>query len=215
MVDLLKNGPDDAPAKIILAHGAGAPMDSDFMEAIAGRIAGSGICVLRFEFEYMADRRVSGRKRPPPAATALMDAYRSVVDQVSAEMAGAIFVAGKSMGGRVASLIVDDLVAAGKCAGLVCLGYPFHPPGKPEKLRTEHLLSLGSPALICQGERDPFGTRTEVEAYPLSRSIEFCWLPDGNHDLAPRKASGFTTEQNWDVTATAIAEFIRKICEAE
>ena len=98
MVDLLKNGPEDAPAKIILAHGAGAPMDSDFMDAIASRIAGLGVCVLRFEFDYMADRRISGRKRPPPAATALMDAYRGVVDQVSAELDGGIFVAGKSMG---------------------------------------------------------------------------------------------------------------------
>ena len=128
MVDFLKNGPEDAPAKIILAHGAGAPMDSDFMDAMASRIAALGVCVLRFEFEYMADRRVSGRKRPPPAATALMDAYRSVVDQVSAEMDGGIFVAGKSMGGRVASMIADDLASAGGCRGVICLGYPFHPP---------------------------------------------------------------------------------------
>ena len=141
MVDLLKNGPDDAPAKIILAHGAGAPMDSDFMEAIACRVARSRVCVLRFEFEYMAGRRISGRKRPPPA-TAPTDFYRDVAGRVPAGMSGAVFAAGKSMGGRVASLIADDLYAAGKRRGVIRLGYPFHPPGRPDKLRTGHLKRL-------------------------------------------------------------------------
>ncbi len=210
MVDFLKNGPADAPATIILAHGAGAPMDSEFMEAVARRIADCGLRALRFEFEYMADRRVSGRKRPPPAATTLTGFYRDVVEQVSAATAGDIFVAGKSMGGRVASLIVDELVEARRCAGLICLGYPFHPPGKPEKLRTGHLEQLSAPALICQGERDPFGSRAEVASYPLSGSIELCWLPDGNHDLVPRKSSGYTAEQNWNAAVSAIAGFVRQ-----
>ena len=73
-------------------------------------------------------------------------------------------------------------------AGLVCLGYPFHPPGRPEQLRTAHLATLATPTLICQGTRDIFGTREEVAAYALSPAIVIAWVEDGDHDLRPRKA---------------------------
>jgi predicted alpha/beta-hydrolase family hydrolase len=111
------------------------------------------------------------------------------VAAVEALGAGApLVVGGKSMGGRVASMVSDQLLAAGKIVGLLCLGYPFHPPGRPEQLRTAHLEALRTPALICQGTRDPFGTREEVAGYALSEQIELFWVEDGDHDLKPRKA---------------------------
>jgi uncharacterized protein len=145
--------------------------------------------VARFEFGYMAARR-SGTRRPPPRAETVMPEYRAAVAALGAK--GRLVIGGKSMGGRVASMVADELHAAGVVAGLLCLGYPFHPPGRPEQLRTAHLERLATPALICQGTRDPFGTREEVVGYPLSARIEILWLEDGDHDLKPRKGvSGF------------------------
>ena len=91
---------------------------------------------------------------------------------------------------------------------VVALGYPFHPPGKPENLRTAHLLTLRTPMLVCQGERDPFGTAAEVPGYDLPDSVTLHWAPDGDHSLKPRKASGRTERQNLTETADAIAAFL-------
>jgi predicted alpha/beta-hydrolase family hydrolase len=115
-----------------------------------------------------------------------------------------LFIGGKSMGGRIASLIADEA----KVAGLVCLGYPFHPTGKPEQLRVEHLKSIRTPTLIVQGERDPFGTCDEVSKYKLSKRVRVHWLTDGDHSFKPRKASGRTLEENWEEGIDAVASFI-------
>lgn len=113
------------------------------------------------------------------------------------------------MGGRVASMIADDLSTEGSVTGLACLGYPFHPPGKPEQTRTAHLENIRVPSLIVQGSRDPFGTRVEVERYVLSPSVAVHWLEDGEHDLKPRqKVSGFTHGQHLDTAAESVAAFI-------
>jgi predicted alpha/beta-hydrolase family hydrolase len=96
-----------------------------------------------------------------------------------------VAIGGKSYGGRVASLVADELHDAGSVSGLVCLGYPFHPPEKPEAVRTAHLLTLGTPALICQGTRDPFGGLDEVPGFGLAPTIEVRWF-DGDHDVQPR-----------------------------
>jgi len=181
-------------------------MDSEFMNAMAEAVAGHNIYVTRFEFPYMADRRTGGKKRPPPKAEALCGHFQELVAEL--DLPGSVFIGGKSMGGRIASLIADPLHSDGAVAGLVCLGYPFHPPGKPERLRTAHLEDMTCPAVICQGERDPFGTKEDVGGYVLSSAISLEWLPDGNHDLAPRKASGHTKEENWSTAAAAIARFI-------
>jgi predicted alpha/beta-hydrolase family hydrolase len=93
--------------------------------------------------------------------------------------------------------------------GLVCLGYPFHPTGAPDKLRTAHLEGLRTPSLFVQGERDPFGTREEVEGYALSPAIRFEWLPDGDHSFKPRKASGHTYEGHLATAASAAVAFVR------
>jgi predicted alpha/beta-hydrolase family hydrolase len=186
----LFDGAQDARLSLLLAHGAGAPMDSASMTAAAEAIAAVGLRVVRFEFAYMAARR-SGERKPPPRGETLIPEYRAAVDALGA--GPRLIVGGKSMGGRVASMVADALLAEGRILGLLCLGYPFHPPGKPEQLRTKHLMQLRTPALICQGTRDPFGTREEVAAYDLSDSIEVLWLEDGDHDLRPRKSiSGFT-----------------------
>ncbi|SFP48287.1 alpha/beta family hydrolase [Tranquillimonas alkanivorans] len=205
-IELLRDGPRDARATLLLAHGAGAPMDSEWMEAVTAAFAAQGLAVARFEFGYMAARRAGGPKKPPPRAERLMDEYRAAVHALSAQKP--LVIGGKSMGGRVASLVADDLHAAGQVAGLLCLGYPFHPPGKPERLRTAHLETLATPALIAQGTRDPFGRREEIEGYALSDRIELCWLDDGDHDFKPRKASGHTLAGHVAALATRVAEWV-------
>jgi predicted alpha/beta-hydrolase family hydrolase len=206
---LLTTGPDDAPVQVLLAHGAGGGMETPFMATVARLLAERGIAAHRFEFAYMAARREGGSRKPPPRAERLMDEYRAAVAAVPA--GGRLLIGGKSMGGRVASLVADELHATGRVAGLVCLGYPFHPPKKPEQLRTAHLVALACPALIVQGERDPFGNRGEVEAMRLSPAIRLQWAGDGDHDLGPRGASGFTRKGNLAAAADAIAAFAREL----
>lgn len=205
-MEFLKNESKRPRASLLLAHGAGAPMDTPFMEAFASGLSGRNIHVVRFEFAYMAERRDGGSKRPPPRIEKLIEEYRSTVEGLSGE--GPLFIGGKSLGGRVASVISQELHDDGQIAGLLCLGYPFHPPGKPEKLRTAHLLEMTVPALIAQGERDPFGSREDIATYKLPPSITMHWAVDGNHDLKPRKSSGVSAEDNWSAAADTIAIWI-------
>jgi predicted alpha/beta-hydrolase family hydrolase len=201
---LFIEGPDDAAATLILAHGAGAGMDTEFMSVFAAGLAERDLRVVRFEFPYMAARRDSGKRRPPDPEPVLRRCWLDVIASVDA---GTLIIGGKSMGGRIASLIADETSAA----GLVCLGYPFHPTGKPDKLRIEHLKSIRVPTLILQGERDPFGNRAEVAGYKLPAAISVHWLPDGDHSLAPRKASGRTTRDNWNDAIARIAAFVETL----
>ncbi|MBH3424058.1 MULTISPECIES: alpha/beta family hydrolase [Pseudomonas] len=189
---------------LILAHGAGAPMDSGFMGDMAARLAGHGVNVLRFEFPYMAQRRVDGGKRPPNPAPRLLECWREVYAQVRRHVAGPLAIGGKSMGGRMASLLADELAVD----ALVCLGYPFYAVGKPQKPRVEHLAGLKTSTLIVQGERDALGNRAAVQGYVLSPGIEVMWLVAGDHDLKPLKASGFTHEQHLEAAAGKVAGFL-------
>ena len=208
--EFLFDGPEDARVTIMLAHGAGAPMDSASMTAAANALAGVGFRVARFEFAYMAARRTSEGRKPPPRAETLNPEYEAAVAELGAS--GPLIIGGKSMGGRVASMIADDLHDRGKIAGLLCLGYPFHPPGQPEKLRTGHLTGLTTPALICQGTRDEFGTRDEVPGYDLSDSMEILWLQDGDHDLKPRKTiSGFSSADHLATMAKAAKAWAERL----
>ncbi|ODT07883.1 MAG: alpha/beta hydrolase, partial [Kaistia sp. SCN 65-12] len=183
MTELLWTGPDDADATLLLAHGAGAPMDSPFMTLISDMLAMRGIRVARFEFAYMAARRKGGKRRPPPKAETLDGEMTVAARAAAAGASGKLAIGGKSMGGRVASHVAENLHKTGEVAGLVCLGYPFHPPNTPERLRVAHLETLTCPTLIIQGERDPFGTRAEVEALTLPPAIRIHWAHDGDHDL--------------------------------
>jgi predicted alpha/beta-hydrolase family hydrolase len=194
-----------ASATLILAHGAGAPMDSGWMNDMAARLADQGVNVLRFEFPYMAQRRADGGKRPPNPAPKLLECWREVYAVVRRHVTGRLAIGGKSMGGRMASLLADELGAD----ALVCLGYPFYAVGKPEKPRVEHLAALKTPTLIVQGERDALGDREAVEGYVLSPSIEVFWLAAGDHDLKPLKASGFTHEQHLAAAAEKVASFLQ------
>lgn len=210
---LLTDGPAAAASHILLAHGAGAPMTSPFMETMTKLLVERGLQVSRFEFAYMAARRDGGKRRPPPKAERLMDEYKDAVALVRRKMKKdqRLLIGGKSMGGRVASLVADELFAEREISGLVCLGYPFHPPGKPDKLRTAHLIDMRCPVLIVQGERDPFGNRGEVEEMQLSPEIGLHWAADGDHDLGPRGGSGFTRAGNLAGAADAIAAFASEL----
>jgi predicted alpha/beta-hydrolase family hydrolase len=200
--DLLIDGPRDGPAgTVILAHGAGAGMDTDFMNVFAQGLAKYALRVVRFEFPYMAARRDTGKSRPPDREPVLRETWHRVIDSVRSET---LIIGGKSMGGRIASLVADEAEAA----GLVCLGYPFHPTGKPKQLRIEHLKSIRTPTLIVQGERDPFGNREEVAEYQLSKQVRMHWLTDGDHSFKPRKASGTTLEKNLAEAIATVASFV-------
>lgn len=207
--DMPERGPP-AIAWLLLAHGAGAPMTSPFMGEIARLLAARRIGVTRFEFAYMAARRQDGKRRPPPKAERLIG---EMIDALAAlERTGhaegmPLLVGGKSMGGRVATLCADELRAGHRIAGCAVLGYPFHPPAKPDARRTAHLEVLRTPLLIVQGERDPFGSRAEVESYALPDAITLAWAIDGDHDLGPRGGSGTTRKANLTVAADAITTF--------
>lgn len=200
---VLVDGPADGP-RFLLAHGAGQPMDSAWMTTVAEGLGANGIRVIRFEFPYMAARRRDGRRRPPDREPVLLDTWRQMVEGQQETPPDRIVIGGKSMGGRMASLVADALGVQ----GLVCLGYPFHPSGRPERLRTAHLTDLGTPTLICQGTRDPLGPESTVAGIPLSPAIRILWLDDGDHGFRPRKSSGRTEA---DALAVVVAETARFI----
>ncbi len=181
-------------------------MDSAFMNTIAEGLSEKGVRVLRFELPYMQERRETGKKRPPNTQKVLLDCWRSVIDK--AELYGPVFIGGKSMGGRMASLLADDV----QVKGLICLGYPFHALGKPEKTRVEHLQKLSTPTLILQGTRDAMGSQSRVLEYVLSKAIKLVWLDDGDHDLKPRVKSGITHQNNLDSVIQHIITFIGSTC---
>ena len=172
MSRFLIDGPADATKTYVFAHGAGGPMVSSFMKTVARGIAGAGVRVVRFEFPYMAARR-----KRPDRQNVLLDSFREVIGELGDPQN--LVIGGKSMGGRMATMIADEL----QVAGLLVYGYPFHPPGRPERLRTEHLVSLRTRTLIVQGTRDTFGSREEVTGYSLSGRISIRWIEGGDHSL--------------------------------
>jgi predicted alpha/beta-hydrolase family hydrolase len=204
---VIVDGPDTARSTVVLAHGAGNFMDSPFLETIAGGLARAGIRVLRFEFPYMQKRREDGRRRPPDRQAVLDQAWRDVVRSLGG--GERLVIGGKSLGGRIATRVADEVGAR----GVICLGYPFHPPGRPERLRTAHLAELATPALLVQGTRDPFGRPEEVARYHLSDRIRVVWIEDGDHDLRPRVRSGRNLEQNLAEAIAAARGFVEELEE--
>ncbi|MDX2141895.1 MAG: alpha/beta family hydrolase [Rhodospirillaceae bacterium] len=198
---MLWTGPAKAAATLLLAHGAGAPMDSPFMTFFAEGLAGRGVRVGRFEFPYMATRRATGKRKPPDKLDVLMNTWRAVIAKHGGERS---VIGGKSMGGRIASMIADEMNAP----GLVCLGYPFYGAGRRDKPRIAHLQTLRTPTLICQGERDAMGDRPSIDAVRLARAITLHWAADGDHDLKPRRASGRTHDENLAAALDAVAAFL-------
>ncbi len=206
-------------AVFLFAHGAGAPMDSDFMGDVARRLASKGVTVVRFEFPYMQERRINGKKRPPERAPKLLAHWHKVIADIRSQIGDLpLYIGGKSMGGRMATLLFDPEQAdfnpslKDQVQGCVCFGYPFYATGKPEKPRIAHLEHFPLPVLVLQGERDAMGNKETVSSYradgKLSGNIVVQWLPDGDHSLKPRKASGLTESRNRDQAVQLAAAFM-------
>lgn len=198
---------------LLLAHGAGAPADSTYMEALSASLAARGLTVLRFEFPYMQQRRQDGRKRPPGAATRLQGFYLEEIRRLRT-MVGPqrpLFIGGKSMGGRIASLVAAAEGPDADFAGTVCFGYPFHPPGKPSQWRTSHFREFGRPVCIIQGTRDPFGKPDEVAEHPdIPVSVEISWLEGGDHDLCPLRKQNTSQGALIDSAAEVASDFMTR-----
>lgn len=211
-MELIENGPIDGPI-YLFAHGAGANMNSEFMTQVAEGLGVKGIRVVRFNFPYMVKREEDGKRRPPDRAPKLLAAYEAVIKHLACP----VVVGGKSMGGRMSSLLLAENDLREKSGylpilGSACMGFPFHAPKKDPKDRLDHLKDLTQPLLIVQGTRDALGTKEEVEGYikegRLNSSIKLNWLEDGNHDLKPRIVSGFSHQQHIDSAIEQVAEFI-------
>ena len=201
VTQFLFDGPGEAPLTVVLAHGAGGAMDSPFLNTVARGLGARGLRVARFEFPYMRRRREGGKRGMPDRTPVLEEAWLAAV----AALGGGerLVIGGKSMGGRIASHVADR---AG-VRGLVCLGYPFHPPGQPQRLRTAHLADLRTPTLVVQGTRDPFGTREDVAGYALSPAIRVLWIEGGDHSLATPRGAPTSTRENVEAAIAAVAEF--------
>jgi uncharacterized protein len=201
----LIDGPADASDVVVLAHGAGGPMDSPFLNRVAAGLGEHGCRVVRFEFPYMRARRQSGRRGAPDPPGILQASWKETI----AALGGGpnLVIGGKSLGGRIASMVADEVGAR----ALICFGYPFHPPGKPEKLRTKHLENLQTPALVVQGTRDAFGSAQEVPAYALSLRIRIQWIEAGDHSYKPPARSGRTEAANVSDAIEAAATFVSNL----
>jgi hypothetical protein len=206
-VPLLITEPEGRAAelRLVLAHGAGATMDSPFMEETARALAAESLTVVRFEFSYMREYRLSHKRARPDPPKVLEDTWAAVVEQLGDPRG--LVIGGKSMGGRIASMVADRLGVR----GLVCLGYPFHPAGRPSILRVSHLKELKTPALFLQGTRDTLGSREEIAGYTLSPSIRLEFLEDGDHSFKPRKISGRTYQENMSQAIREIVRFARAL----
>jgi predicted alpha/beta-hydrolase family hydrolase len=197
---------DAAPCTVVLAPGAGAGMGHEFMELFSEGLAAQGLQVVRFNFVYAEQGRKSPDRQP-----VLEDTYRAVVDYVRTEFQPSkLVVGGKSMGGRIAS----HIAAAGTDVdGLVFLGYPLHPPGRPDRLRDAHLYEITAPMLFVEGTRDPFcplETLERVRAKIAARN-DLCIVEDGDHSLKVRKSSGGSTRAAWDAAVQAVSEWTRTL----
>jgi predicted alpha/beta-hydrolase family hydrolase len=200
-------GPERARWTLLLSHGAGASTSSHFFSEFSTRLIErgkeiGGIRIASFDFPYMQKTILTGRRHLPDPIVILMKAYLEAIVSLNVEP-DHLIIGGKSMGARVASMIAEE----SNVAALVCLGYPFHPRGKPEKLRTAHLEDLSLPTLICQGTRDALGSLEDTKGYHLSSAIQFSWLPDGDHDFVPRKRSGYTLNENLNTAVSSVVNF--------
>ncbi|MEP4769919.1 MAG: alpha/beta family hydrolase [Roseibium sp.] len=209
MIEFLWTRPDTAPvATFLLAHGAGAAMDSMFMEKLAKALSVEGIAVARFEFAYMAGRRTGGSKRPPPKAEKLIGEFQTALQEVMKTTEGPVLLGGKSMGGRVAAMLGGGGSLPGRVKGVCCFGYPFHPTGQVDAdWRLGPLQEAKRPILVLQGDRDPFGSKAELESITLPDHVALTYLEDGNHDYGPRGKSPATLDGNITEAAKQAAAF--------
>lgn len=205
------DGPSDGPL-FLFTHGAGAACNSDFMQTIALGLAEQGICVVRFNFDYMQLRLETGSRRPPERAPKLIAQFEQKIKILSQQKNRPMIIGGKSMGGRMASLVASMSTDSelSEIKGVACLGFPFHPSGKADKLRIDHFPQVKQKQLIIQGTRDKLGSLEEVESYQLPNEIQWLWLEDGDHDLKPRVKSGFTYQSHLQKAIQSLAIFIKE-----
>ncbi|MFB2874412.1 alpha/beta fold hydrolase [Aeromonas jandaei] len=205
MHEVIREGAVDAPVRILLAHGAGAGMEHTFLAELSRLLAGPDIEVVRFNFPYMTRRAKDGKRRPPDRQPVLLAHWREMVREFAHPR---LFLAGKSMGGRMAAEISDEIYCEMNAAGLLILGYPFHPPARPDRWRGEVLKQIKTPTLLLQGERDTFGSRVELADFPFSSAVSVHWLTDGDHGFKPRKSSGLCEQDNLQQAASRIRQFV-------
>lgn len=201
-IEFLFDGPEGADVTVVLAHGAGMPMDAPFMKVFADGIAKGGHRVARFEFPYMQRQRAKRKRVPPNNAAVLIERYLAVAGALGG--GSRLVIGGKSLGGRIATLIANQIGAK----GVVCLGYPFHPPDKPESSRIEYLQNIAAPTLILQGAEDPYGAPDEVASYGLPENVIITWLDGGDHHLTTNGKDGASDKENWAEGASAISQFV-------
>jgi hypothetical protein len=192
-------------ARLLLSHGAGAPVQSEFCTLLSEQLAKQHIEVWGFNFAYM-QKTLAGTRQLPPKMPVLMAELLEQIQLMPTDLP--LVIAGKSMGGRVATLLAaSDLVPTQVKAG-IAFGYPFHPP-KKDSWRTEHFVDLKRPVLVLQGERDPFGSSDELagKCWPL---LDIKWLQSGDHDFSPLKKSGFSQQQLIAQAANISRSFINE-----
>ncbi len=198
-----------AGVTLILGHGAGAGQTSNFIVSFAGGLAARGIDIITFDFLY----REQGR-RMPDSNDKLEVCYRAVIESVREKMKSrddGLAIGGKSMGGRIASQVAA--AGIGDLAGLVFLGYPLHPPGRPDRLRAEHLSRIEAPMLFVQGSRDAFGTPDELRPIvtPLEPSADLYVVEGGNHSFKVRKGAGVSQEDVYRTIQDRIAAWLHEL----
>lgn len=196
----------EARAVLVLAHGAGAGKDHPFLNGVAQALPQFGLSVLRFNFPYMD----AGKKFPDRAPRALQ-AWNTVLDLAEGQLAQGlpVFAAGKSFGGRMASLMAAE---GRQVPGLVFLGYPLHAPKKSEKLRDAHLYGLDTPLLFLQGTKDPFAEPELLEQVVarLGERARLSWVEGGDHSFKTAR-SGRSVEQDGAQLAEPVADFVDSV----
>ena len=204
MNEFLLEGPEDAPRVLILTHGAGSPMDSALLTRLSTSLAELGTRVIRFEFPYMAARRTGGKRGMPDPQPILLQRWKTVFAQF--KDARPTFIGGHSMGGRMASMVADQVSPS----GVMCVSYPWHPPDNPHKTRVEHLLHLKTPCLMLCGTRDEFGSPEEVKGYTLAPSVKVHWLDGADHSIKGLARSPRKTSHHIQDTIAAMDAFMRQ-----
>ncbi len=204
LTPLAANDKQSCDTLIILAHGAGANMQHEFMGLLASGLAQANVQVVRFNFPYMRANAIDGKRRPPDRAPKLIADYALQLSILKHHFKPQkVFLVGKSMGGRMSAILAESLMLD----GVVCLGYPFIPlkGGEP---RLEPIEKCKAPLMVIQGERDKFGHKGLVETWPVMDKVQLHWLTDGDHSFKPRKSSGTTFEANLAQAISQIQAFI-------
>lgn len=190
-------------ATLVLAHGAGAGQDHPWMTRVASGLADRGITVWTFNFPYMEARR-----RAPDKGPVLEEGFVAAWTEASRLTAGPLFAGGKSMGGRIATQVAAEQALRPAPAGIVCFGYPLHPPGKPTNRRDKHLPQVSVPLLFLSGTRDPFGSPDELRTLAAGlQNASLRLFESGDHSIQGPKRKGAA-----DLVADAIdaaAEWMR------